>query len=146
MINLFVGTETGTAEYVADEIIELLENNGLECQLVEYSNGMELNQDSATTWLFCTSTHGAGEVPDNLKPIYQWVLSQEDLSPVKHLVIGLGDSSYDTYCQAANDLNTALIKRKSSEINPPILYDAMSSELPEDLIIPQLETILAKLK
>lgn len=142
MIYIYIGTETGTAEYVADELIEVLNEHSLDHQLVENNQLPSIEPDDI--WLFCTSTHGAGEIPDNLKPIYEQ-LHTTALNGIKHLVIGLGDSSYDTYCYAAIRLNEALNKQGSNELSAPILADAMSDELPEDLIIPQFKGLLAEL-
>lgn len=154
MITIFVGTETGTAEFVADDIKDLLNKNNIEANIVDdeagYStiiNGISAGDDEKDpqTWIVCTSTHGAGEVPDNLKPLITMLGQLSSLKQIKHLVIGLGDSSYDTYCKAANDISDALTSLHSAPIHPPILVDAMSEELPEDLIIPQLQTILSDL-
>lgn len=144
MITIFIGTETGTAEYVADEINELLTQHGHETTLIDDLRTAQLDTQTPQTWVICTSTHGAGEIPDNLKSIHEKIINASDLSHIKHLVIGLGDSSYDTYCKAAKDLSEALINTKSEPLSSPILVDAMSDELPEDLIIPQLNTMLDK--
>ena len=52
-----------------------------------------------STWIVCTSTHGAGELPDNIQPFAKQ-LEGADLSAVNAYVIGLGDTSYDTFCFA----------------------------------------------
>ena len=45
-----------------------------------------------------TSTHGAGELPDNLKPLFDELAnSQKDFSDVRFAVVGLGSSDYDTF-------------------------------------------------
>lgn len=143
MIYIYVGTETGTAEYVADELIDVLNEHDLAHQLVENDELPDVN--NGDIWLFCTSTHGAGEVPNNLKPIYNTLLSKDSLEGLKHLVIGLGDSSYDTYCHAAKAIHTTLINKGSASVSEPILADAMSDELPEDLIIPQFNALISDL-
>lgn len=144
MIKIIVGTQTGTAEFVADEISEALSKHDL---------GSEINLDPALsltndpdTWLVLTSTHGAGEIPDNLKPFFEWLSNTKpDLSKIQHLVLGIGDSSYDTYCKAAKDISTLLNQLKSRELNEPFYADAMDQSLPEDLILEWLEPQLPQL-
>jgi len=67
------------------------------------------NLSEKSIWLICTSTHGAGEYPDNIK---QFVSDldhcSQDLSTVSFLTIGIGDTSYDTYCKAAKDISKLL--------------------------------------
>ena len=143
MITLLVGTETGTAEFVADDIVSLLDENNLSSEVqLEFAQD---NYDVNTIWLICTSTQGAGEVPNNLKPFLHWLMQQTELSKVRYGVIGLGDSSYDTYCGAAKTLDSLLSDKGAQQLFAPILADAMSDELPEDIIIPQLKPILSKL-
>ena len=64
------------------------------------------------TWLICTSTHGAGDYPDNIQAfVTDLENSDQDLSSVKFLTIGIGDSSYDTFCYAAKNINKLLLSK-----------------------------------
>lgn len=138
MIKIIVGTQTGTAEFVADEIAEALSEHDLACE-VELEPELS-NPSEKALWIVCSSTHGAGDVPDNLQPFYQWLTKDKpDLSLIQHIVLGLGDSSYDTYCKAAKDISVALIERKSTPLFDLFDADAMDEELPEDLILAWLK-------
>ena len=156
MIRIIVGTETGTAEFVADDIQALLEEHGITAS-VELTHDWFASYQSAQanvsnvdatqeTWLLCTSTHGAGDVPHNLKPFVDAVDAVPDLSAIKYAVIGLGDSSYDTYCEAAKKVDSLLKEKNADQLFDPILADAMSDDLPEDIILPILTQHLATLK
>jgi MioC protein len=160
MIRIIVGTETGTAEFVADDIQGLLAEHGITAS-VELTNDWfasylsaqpikganeAFDEASTETWLLCTSTHGAGDVPHNLKPFVDAVNAIPDLSSIKFGVIGLGDSSYDTYCEAAKKLESLLKEKNADQLFDPILADAMSDDLPEDIILPILTQHLAILK
>ena len=138
MISVIVGTETGTAEFVSDDIVSLLENHDLTAEAT-----LEPNTDileSSKTWIVCTSTHGAGDIPNNLQQFYTWLESTKpDLSELKFMVIGLGDSNYDRYCGAADTLFDTLKDLNAQPLTDVFKVDAMSEELPEDLIIPYLE-------
>ncbi len=145
MIQIIVGTETGTAEYVADELQALFEQNEIDAQVNTDIDVNELTTDDI--WLICTSTHGAGDTPNNLSGFKQYLeTSYPDLSKLKYAVVGLGDSSYDTYCGAANYFSDKLKDMGAQELIAPIKADAMSDELPEDIIISQLTPQLSMFK
>lgn len=145
MIQIIVGTETGTAEYVADELQALFKQNGLEAQVELNVDTTSLNTDDI--WLICTSTHGAGDTPANLNGFKQYLeTSYPNLSTLRYAVVGLGDSSYDTYCGAANYFSEKLKDMGAKEIIEPIRADAMSDELPEDIIINQLTPQIERFK
>ncbi|MBU2883308.1 flavodoxin domain-containing protein [Psychrosphaera sp. B3R10] len=141
MRQLIIGTETGTAEFVGDDISALLEQYNLPVEVT-----LEPEYDSSDTkqlWIFCTSTHGAGEIPNNLKPFLTWLENTKpDLFNVSFIVIGLGDSSYDTYCKAAYQIESILLKLGANKLTETFTVDAMDEELPEDLIIPWLKSKL----
>ena len=142
MIKIIVGTETGTAEYVADEVLDLLGEHDLNAEVIDQIS--ELSLDDNETLVICTSTHGAGEVPNNLKKFEQWLQTSPNLENKKFAVIGLGDSSYDTFCQAAKSLDELLSSANANRMFTPIFADAMSDELPEDIILPLLKAQLDK--
>lgn len=144
MIKLIVGTQTGTAEFVADEIADALSQQGIDTDIqLEPELTAPAEKD---IWIICTSTHGAGDVPDNLQPFFTWLKQQKpDLSSVKHIMIGIGDSSYDTFCKAATDLSKCLIELNSTPIFDLFTADAMDEELPEDLILAWLEPKFSEL-
>ena len=65
-------------------------------------------------WLIITSTHGAGELPDNLKPLFEQIAaSDKDFSSLRFAVVGLGNSDYDTFCHAVNKVETQLSEKSA---------------------------------
>lgn len=145
MRQLIIGTETGTAEFVGDDIHALLEQNNLPIEVTLEPDYSAIGQDKY--WIICTATHGAGELPTNLKPFYTWLLATKpDLSHIHFLIIGLGDSNYDTFCNAALMMENLLLDLNATKLTETFTVDAMSEELPEDLIIPWLSTKIDLLK
>ena len=144
MINIIIGTETGTAEFVADEVIELLAKNNIEAQASLEPDLTELLSNDR--WIVITSTHGAGDLPSNLQPLYMQIQqSNHDLSSKKAMVIALGDSNYDTYCQAGKTMYELLEQHKIDLIAPLFKVDAIDEDLPEDIVIEWLTPLLTKL-
>ena len=93
-VDIIVGSQMGSAEYVAEQLQEALEDQGFETVLHEQPNFDDCQQ---AHWLVVTSTYGAGDYPDNLLSFIEQITAQSSLSQLKHAVVGIGDSSYDTY-------------------------------------------------
>ena len=133
MIEIIVGTETGTAEYVADEVIELLEANDIKARATLEPELALLS--TSGLWIVITSTQGAGDIPNNLQPFIHSLNNSITLSNNKLMIIALGDSSYDTYCQAGSKISEQLLSLGIELITPIFQVDAMNEEMPEDLVI-----------
>ena len=120
---IIIGSMLGASEYVAEACQETLESLNHEVTLHFTPNLDEIpTQDQV--WLICTSTHGAGDYPDNIQPFVDQVKDREiDLSTTHLLTIGLGDTNYDTFCHAAKNLNKLLISKGCKEITAPLLHD-----------------------
>eukprot|EP01084_Bolivina_argentea_P229083 386722_1 len=68
-ITLISGSTLGGAEYVAEHLAEKLEEAGF---TTETLHGPLLEDLPASgIWLVISSTHGAGDIPDNLSPFYE---------------------------------------------------------------------------
>lgn len=111
IVEIIVGSMMGGTEYVAEACDDKLQSLGLNTHLQFQPDYAATNKEN-TFWLICTSTHGAGDYPDNIRPfIDQLTQTTEDLSTVTFTVIGVGDSSYDTFCQAAKDIEKLLLSK-----------------------------------
>ena len=101
-ITLISGSTLGSAEYVSEHLESLLQQNDFTTTLL---HGPELDEVTPENlWLVVTSTHGAGDLPDNLQPFYDDLQTKRpDLSAVRYGAIGIGSSEYDTFCGAISD-------------------------------------------
>lgn len=122
----------GGSEYVAEACEETLTALGHEVELHFQPNFAQINSENQT-WLICTSTHGAGDYPDNIQAfVTDLENSDQDLSSVKFLTIGVGDSSYDTFCYAAKKINKLLLSKGCNELIPLITLDMSEDIDPEE--------------
>ena len=70
-ITILVGTMTGTADMVAQEVQQALETAGHQANIQMMDNLDASVFQGGGTFLLCTSTYGAGDVPDNAQSIVQ---------------------------------------------------------------------------
>jgi len=130
---IIVGSMLGATEYVAEACEETLLALNHQVTL-HLSPNFEQISSKNQTWLICTSTHGAGDFPDNIQNFIEDLKkSTVDLSTMKFMIIGVGDSNYDTFCKAATDIQKLLLSYDCDEIVTLKTLD-MSEEIdPEDL-------------
>lgn len=130
-ITLISGSTLGSAEYVAEHLAEKLEAAGF---TTETLHGPELDELTLSgRWLVVSSTHGAGDLPDNLQPLQEQIEEQlPDLSQVQFGAVGLGSSEYDTFCGAIQRLDDLLIARGAKRIGDRLEIDVTEHEIPED--------------
>ncbi|MFT6917455.1 MAG: MioC protein [Cognaticolwellia sp.] len=129
---VIVGSMLGGSEYVAEACEETLTALGHQVELHLQPNFAQILSEKQT-WLICTSTHGAGDYPDNIQAfVTDLENSDQDLSSVKFLTIGLGDSNYDTFCYAAKNINKLLLSKGCNETLPLITLDISQDIDPEE--------------
>ncbi len=133
---IIVGTVLGASEYVADALKESLEKNQHSATIHLTPNLDDISQDAI--WILCSSTHGAGELPDNIQPFAKQ-LADQDLSSVNYLIVGLGDSSYDTFCNAAMILESTLNQAHAKSLEKALHVDVLHHPIPEDAAVEWLE-------
>ena len=130
-ITLISGSTLGSAEYVAEHLAEKLEEAGFS---TDTQHGPELEDLQADgVWLIVTSTHGAGDVPDNLEPFYSAIKEQRpDLSQVRYGAVGIGSRVYDTFCGAIEKIDTLLTECGAKRIGDLLKINVHDHEIPED--------------
>lgn len=130
-ITLISGSTLGSAEYVAEHLEEKLQEAGFSTELLHGPELDEVPQEGV--WLIVSSTHGAGELPDNLLPFYEALQeSQPDLSGVRVGAVGIGNHEYDLFCGAIKLLETTLTQLGAKRIGDRLEIDVLEHEIPED--------------
>ncbi|MFT8210526.1 MAG: FMN-binding protein MioC [Symbiopectobacterium sp.] len=130
-ITLISGSTLGSAEYVAEHLAELLEQQGFSTDVQHGPQLDDLPQNGL--WLLVTSTHGAGELPDNLQPLFKQISDrQPDLSLVSYGAIGIGSKEYDTFCGAIVTVDRILADRGAKRIGEMLQIDISEHDIPED--------------
>ncbi|TCJ98911.1 MioC protein [Volucribacter psittacicida] len=124
-ICLITGSTLGGAEYVAEHLEQLLQQQCWQTEMLHGANYDEVIEQPL--WLVVTSTHGAGEIPENLNPLFEQIQQSEvDLSELKFAVVGLGSSDYDTFCFAVDKVENILQDKGAKLLCPSLRIDVVN--------------------
>jgi MioC protein len=134
-IQILVGTMTGTADMVAQEVKQALEGAGRPSDIHMMDDLDASVFAKAGVFLICTSTYGAGDVPDNAQRLFNSLETERpDLSGVTYGIIALGDTTYkDTFCQGGKRFDQLLTELGAKRAGEMLMHDASSGTLPEEL-------------
>lgn len=142
-VHIIVGSVLGASEYVADAVSEFLKQHDVENEIHLEPSFNDIPKDAF--WLICSSTHGAGELPDNIQPFAD-DLKGQTLETLPFCVISLGDSSYDTFCEGGATLHRLMQEAKAKAIAEPLEIDVLQHPIPEDFAVEWLGTSIDTLK
>ncbi|MBV8043147.1 FMN-binding protein MioC [Pluralibacter sp.] len=130
-ITLISGSTLGGAEYVAEHLAEKLEDAGFTTQTLHGPLLDDLNKEGI--WLVISSTHGAGDIPDNLLPFYDAIKEEKpDLSAVRFGAVGIGSREYDTFCGAIEKIDDALKACGAKQLGETLKINVLEHDIPED--------------
>ena len=134
-IEILVGSTLGGTEYVAEAAQALLEEAFFDTDLHLEPDLNELSLQEEQIWLIVISTHGAGDYPENFKDfVDQLQQVNAPLDGVRYAIVGVGDSNYDTFCEAAKNLDYILEEMHAVRIGDRLEIDVVECPMPEDRI------------
>ena len=137
---IIVGSVLGASEYVAEALEEKLNEHELTAQVHLSPDLIDITPKA--TWIICTSTHGAGDLPDNIHKFAKQI-EEADLTGTSFMVVGLGDSSYDTFCYGALQIEQKLKMSGARMIAPALNIDVLNQPIPEHAAVQWLGTWLS---
>ncbi|MCG7541792.1 assimilatory sulfite reductase (NADPH) flavoprotein subunit [Pseudoalteromonas sp. OF7H-1] len=109
-LTILFGSQTGNAKGVANQIKAQAEARGLTTKLVNMADYKPANLKKEKFLVIAVSTYGEGEPPEDAEALHEFLAGKKapKLEGVKQAVIGLGDSSYEFFCQTAKDFEARL--------------------------------------
>lgn len=127
-IHILVGTTSGNTEFLAETLQTRLQAAGHSTHMHDQPDSTEVPLQDAR-WLLCIATHGAGEYAESIIGFMQDLAKQRpDLKTVRCAIVSVGDSSYDTFCQAGVDAQTLL-----NELNAQLIGERLDIDMMQDL-------------
>ena len=109
-LTILVGSQTGNAKGVAQELAEQATAKGIPNKLVSMADYKVKAIKDESHVIVVASTNGEGEAPDDAIDLHAFLASKKapKLDGLKFAVLGLGDSSYEFFCQTGKDFEQRL--------------------------------------
>lgn len=136
-LTILVGTMTGTAELVAEDIQGAVESAGHSVDL-KLMDGLDAGAiQPAGIYLIVTSTYGQGDIPDNTRALMESLQhTRPDLCRVRYGIFALGDRTYAaTFCRGGKQFDEILQDLGAQRIGQMLLHDASAGTMPEEVAL-----------
>jgi sulfite reductase (NADPH) flavoprotein alpha-component len=103
------GTESGNSEELADRTVKAAKKRGFQAAMKNMSDIAPADLAKATNLLVIVSTWGDGDAPETAVSFHkEFMTADHALGGVKFSVCGLGDTSYEKFCQIAKEFDARL--------------------------------------
>ncbi|WP_437881115.1 flavodoxin [Pseudomonas sp. LRF_L74] len=147
-VAIISGSVYGAAEEVARRAATLLEAAGFEAWHGPGAKLAEVLDSAPDAILAVISTTGMGELPYNIEGFYHEVRDSlpQALAGRPFAVLALGDSSYEIFCGAGEQIREVLLEVGMREIQPMLRLDASESVNPEEDALPWGEAFVQALR
>lgn len=109
-VTLLSASQTGNARRLAEQVRDDLLAHDIAVNLIN-AGDYKFKQIAQEKWLVVvTSTQGEGEPPEEAVALHKYLMSKKapKLNETAFAVFGLGDSSYEFFCQAGKDFDQRL--------------------------------------
>jgi len=133
-LSIIFASQTGNAKGVAEALEQEAKAQGIAVALYDASDYKGKNLAKETHVIVVASTNGEGEAPDNAIELHEFLQSKKapKLPNLNYAVIGLGDSSYEFFCQTGKDFDSYLSKLGATSfidrIDCDVDYEAQAKE------------------
>jgi MioC protein len=131
---IIVGTESGNAQMVADILQEEFGKSGRAAEIMSGGGAGAARLEARKLLLVCCSTHGDGELPENIRPLHEELSAKSpDLSHIRYGVIALGDQTYkQTFCRGGKVMDALLARLGARRLGERLEIDACTQPLPDE--------------
>jgi len=138
-VTVLYATETGNAAGVAKQAAERFIAAGLEARAVSMADYKQRDLKSETHVVMVAATHGEGDPPEGAAGFFEFLAGRKapKLDGVKFSVLGLGDTSYVHFCEAAKVLDRRFealgAERLAERVDCDVDYEDAAEEWIESL-------------
>jgi sulfite reductase (NADPH) flavoprotein alpha-component len=103
------GTESGNSEVLADRTVKAAKKRGFQAVMKNMSEISPKDLAKVTNLLVIVSTWGDGEAPETAVSFHkEFMASKDALTGIRFSVCGLGDTSYEKFCQIGKEFDSHL--------------------------------------
>lgn len=124
-VTILFGSQTGNSSGLAKKMSKKLEEQGFQISLSSMGDFKPNQLKKVENLLIVVSTQGEGDPPDNAIPFFEFLHSKRapQLDHARFAVLGLGDTSYEFFCQTGKDFDKRLEELGAERLVPRVDCD-----------------------
>jgi sulfite reductase (NADPH) flavoprotein alpha-component len=132
-LTILYGSQTGNAKSVAQEYKAKLDALNVPAKIASMADYKQKQLKTESHVVVIVSTHGEGEAPDDAVALHSFLAGKKapKLNDLNFSVLGLGDTSYEFFCQTAKDFDKRLhdlgATRITDRVDCDVDYDAAAT-------------------
>ncbi len=117
-LTILYGSQTGNAKHEASAFNEHMSKQGVKSKAISMADYKPRKIKDETHLIVFVSTHGEGDAPDDAVELHEFLASKKapKLDKLNYAVVGLGDTSYEFFCQTGKDFDSMLSKLGATPI------------------------------
>ena len=124
VVRVLFGTETGTAEMCAADLVDALKKKGFAAKLVDMDDYEIDGMADERLVVVITSTFGNGDPPANAERLLESLNDDRpDLNGLNYAVMALGDTSYPRFAQCGKDFDKIIGELGGNAVIPRVDCD-----------------------
>ncbi|AKM29073.1 sulfite reductase [NADPH] flavoprotein alpha-component [Pandoraea faecigallinarum] len=139
-LTILYGSQTGHAQEVAEQAKARAAAAGFKVELFAMGDYRASRLKNDKSLLVVVSTQGEGDPPDDARGFHDFLHGDKAprLNGTRFAVLGLGDSSYEKFCQAGKDFDARLAalgaERLVARVDSDVDYDAPAERWIDDAL------------
>ncbi|MBU2428495.1 MAG: flavodoxin domain-containing protein, partial [Gammaproteobacteria bacterium] len=124
-LTILFASQTGNAKAVASKMKGAAESQGFAVVLQDIASYKTNALAKEKFLIIVASTYGEGEPPESAVSFHKFLFGKKapQLPQLHYAVLGLGDSSYEFFCQTAVDFDNKLATLGAKRLHPAALLD-----------------------
>jgi len=143
-LTILYGTQTGNCKGVAEQAAAVAEAKGIAHRVISMADYKVKTIKDESHLLVIASTNGEGEAPDDAIDLHEFLATKKapKLASLKFAVLGLGDSSYEFFCQTGKDFD-----QRISALGATAIAERLDADVDYDQVTPDwLENVLTEIE
>lgn len=131
-LTILYGTQTGNAKGVAEQLGVAADAKGIAKRVVSMADYKVKSIKDESHLIIVASTNGEGEAPDDAIDLHEFLATKKapKLDNLKFAVLGLGDSSYEFFCQTGKDFEQRL-----SNLGGEIILERLDADVDYEQVV-----------